>query len=87
MKTRFVILVMLIVSFSCGTNNKPVSDAQSEKIKGEVKEGVGIYLKACEEVNTDMIIGIYPDSPDSFMMTNLLNNKVVSTYTWTRIRK
>jgi hypothetical protein len=39
MKTRLVFLVLLIVCISCGTNNKPVSDAQKEKTKGEVKEG------------------------------------------------
>ena len=33
MKTRLIFLLLLIVSFSCGTNNKPVSDAQKEPIK------------------------------------------------------
>jgi ketosteroid isomerase-like protein len=33
MKTKLIFLVLLIVSLSCGTNNKPVSDAQKEKIK------------------------------------------------------
>ena len=26
-------------------------------------------------------------SPDMFIMTNLVNNKVVGTHTWTRIKK
>ena len=56
MKTRFILLVLLIVCFSCRTNNKPVSDAQKEKIKAEVKEVVNTYLKGAEEVNTDMLI-------------------------------
>ena len=64
MKTKLIILVLLIVSFSCGTNNKPVSDAQKEKIKGEVKEVVNTIFKGAEEANADMIIGIYLDSPD-----------------------
>ena len=37
MKTKLIFLVMLIACISCGTNNKPVSDAQKEKIIGEVK--------------------------------------------------
>ncbi len=45
MKTRLIFLVLLIVCFSCGTNNKPVSDAQKEKIKGEVKEVVNTFFK------------------------------------------
>ena len=64
MKTRLVYLVLLIVCFSCGTNNKPVSDAQKEKIKGEVKEVVNTFFKGAEEANADMIIGTYLDSPD-----------------------
>ncbi len=64
MKTRLIFLVLLIVCFSCGTNNKPVSDAQKEKIKGEVKEVVNTYFKGAEEANADMIIGTYLDSPD-----------------------
>ena len=64
MKTRLVILIMLIACFSCGTNNKPVSDAQKEKIKGEVKEVVNIFIKGCEDANFDMILGTFLDSPD-----------------------
>ena len=64
MKTRLVFLLLLIVCFSCGTNNKTVSDAQEEKIKGEVKEVVNTIFKGAEEANADMIIGIYLDSPD-----------------------
>jgi outer membrane protein assembly factor BamB len=36
MKTRLILLVLLIICISCGTNNKPVSDAQNERIIGEV---------------------------------------------------
>jgi hypothetical protein len=64
MKTRLVFLILLIVCFSCGTNNKPVSDAQKEKIKGEVKEVVNTYFKGAEEANADMILEAYLDSPD-----------------------
>jgi hypothetical protein len=64
MKTRLVFLLMFIVCISCGTNNKPLSDAQKEKIKGEVKEVVNTYFKGAEEANADMIMGTYLDSPD-----------------------
>ena len=64
MKTRFILLVLLIVCISCGTNNKPVSDAQKEKIKEEVKEVLNNIFKGAEEANADMIIGSYLDSPD-----------------------
>lgn len=64
MKTRLIYLLLLIVCFSCGTNNKPVSDAQKEKIKGEVKEVVNTYFKGAEEVNADIILATYLDSPD-----------------------
>jgi len=64
MKTRLIFLVLFIVCFSCGTNNKPVSDAQKEKIKGEVKEVVNTFIKGCEELNFDMAIEPFLDSPD-----------------------
>jgi hypothetical protein len=64
MKTRLIILVMLIACFSCGTNNKPVSEAQKEKIKGEVKEVVNTFIKGCEELNFDMAVEPFFDSPD-----------------------
>lgn len=64
MKTRLIYLVLLIVCFSCETNNKPLSDVQKEKIKAEVKEAVNTFLKNMEAVNTDMIMGSCLDSPD-----------------------
>ena len=64
MKTRFIAMALLIVCFSCGTNNKPVSDAQKEKIKGEVKEVVNTYFKGAEEANADLILETYLNSPD-----------------------
>jgi len=70
MKTRLIFLVMLIVCISCGTNNKPVSDAQKEKIKGEVKEVVNTFFKGCEEVNFDMALKPFLDSPDFLYINN-----------------
>jgi hypothetical protein len=70
MKTRFIVIVLLIVSFSCGTNNKPVSDAQKEKIKGEVKEVINTFYKGCEEANFDMVVALDFDSPDFVYINN-----------------
>jgi hypothetical protein len=70
MKTRLIYLVLLIVCFSCGTNNKPLSDAQKEKIKGEVKEVVNKIIKGCEETNYEMVIEPYFDSPDFVFIYN-----------------
>jgi hypothetical protein len=64
MKTRLIFLVLLIVCISCGTNNKPVSEALKEKITGEVKEVVNTFIKGCEEVNFDMALEPFLDSPE-----------------------
>lgn len=70
MKTRLVILLLLIGCFSCGTNNKPVSDAKKEKIKGEIKEVVNTFIKGIEEANVDMVMESFLDSPDFVDITN-----------------
>jgi hypothetical protein len=70
MKTRIIFLLLLIVCFSCGTNNKPVSDAQKEKIKGEVKEVVNTIFKGCEEANFEMATEPWLDSPDLIFIYN-----------------
>jgi len=70
MKTKLFILILLIVCFSCGTNNNPLSDAQKEKIKGEVKEVVNTFYKGCEEVNLDKVMGTCLDSPDFSYINN-----------------
>jgi SnoaL-like domain len=70
MKTKLIFLVLLIACFSCGTNNKPVSDAQKEKIKGEVKDAVKSLYKACEEVNFEAVMQHFLDSPDFITIYN-----------------
>lgn len=70
MKTRLIFLFLLIVCISCGTNNKPVSDAEKEKIKGEIKEVVNTFVKGCEEVNFDMAMQQWLDAPDFIYMNN-----------------
>jgi hypothetical protein len=61
---------MLVACFSCGTNNKPVSDAQKQKIIGEVKEVVNTFIKGIEEANADMVMESFLDSPDFVDITN-----------------
>jgi hypothetical protein len=70
MKTKLIVLVMLIACFSCGTNDKPVSDAQKEKIKGEVKEVVNTIIKGGEEANFDIVSGVIHNSPDFVALFN-----------------
>jgi len=70
MKTKLIFLLLLIVCFSCGTNNKPVSDAQKEKIKGQVKEVVNTIFKGAEEANFEMATEPWLDSPDFVLINN-----------------
>ena len=70
MKTRLIFLFLLIVYISCGTNNKPVSDAQKQKIVGEVKEIVHSVFKGAEEANFDMVVETWHDSPDFVYLCN-----------------
>ena len=61
---------MLIGCFSCGINNKPVSDAQKEKIKVEIKKVVNTFIKGIEEANADIVMESFLDSPDFTDITN-----------------
>jgi len=70
MKTKLIFLVMLIFCISCGTNNKPVSDAQKQKIIGEVKEVVNTIVKNGEEANFDILSGLFHNSPDFVALFN-----------------
>ena len=70
MKIKLLILVLLIVCFLCGTNNKPLSDAQKEKIKVEVKEVADRMFQGCEEANFEMANESFLDSPDFVFLIN-----------------
>jgi hypothetical protein len=70
MKTSLIFLVFLIACVSCGTSNKPVSDAQKEKIKGEVKVVATKFIKACEALNFELAIEPLYDSPDFIYVSN-----------------
>jgi len=84
MKTRLIFPVLLIACLSCMTNIKPVSDAEKEKIIGEVKEAVATLIKGAEEANFNMVVDLVYDSPDfvaffngnRLPILNLLNGQV-----------
>jgi len=69
MKTKLIFLVSLLVSFTCCTNpGRPLSDAEKDKIKGEVKEVVNTIFKGAEEANFEIVTEPWLDSPD-FVIT------------------
>ena len=69
MKTKLIFLLLLIACYSCGTN-KSVSDAEKDKIKGEVKEVANAMFKGCEEANFDIAVESFLDSPDFVYIYN-----------------
>lgn len=64
MKTTLLFLVLILINISCGTSNNPVSDADKDKIKGEIKEVVNKMFKGNEEANIDMVVDPFLDSPE-----------------------
>jgi len=70
MKTRIIFLVLLIVCFACETNNKPVPDAEKEKMISEVKQVINDINKALEDVNFDAANEPCLDSPDFSYTSN-----------------
>jgi hypothetical protein len=70
MKTRFTLLLLLFACFSCGTSNKPVTDAEKDKIKNEVKEVVTAIFKGCEDANFEMTMTPWLDTPDFIYVNN-----------------
>ncbi len=69
MKTGYFLLILLIANFSCETN-KTVSDAEKDKIKGELKVVVDSIFKGFEEANIDMVLESWNDSPDFVFILN-----------------
>ena len=62
---KLIFLVLLLTTFSCGTKtNNPISATEKEKIQGQVKEVVNAFFTACDEVNFDMAMAPFYDSPD-----------------------
>ena len=70
MKKGLSTLLLLIVCFACGTNNKPLSDDQKEEITNEAKEVVAAFLEGAQAADYDKIIGYIDDSPDFVFFYN-----------------
>jgi len=70
MKTKLFFLVLLIGCFSCDKNEKQVSEAQKEGIKGEVKEVFNSIMKGAEAANFDLVVGHWLNSPDFLFVYN-----------------
>jgi hypothetical protein len=69
MKTKLIFFLLSVLGFSCTTTNKPVSDDYKDKARGEIKEVVDKMFRGNEEVNLDMVIEPFLDSPDfSFLI-------------------
>lgn len=65
MKTHLIVLVLLLACLSCCTStNKPLSETEKAKIKGEVKEVMDAINKAAEAANFEFIAQLWLDSPD-----------------------
>jgi hypothetical protein len=64
MKTTLLFLVLILINISCRTSNNHVSDANKNKIESEIKEVVNKMYKGNEDVNIDMVVEPFLDSPD-----------------------
>jgi hypothetical protein len=70
MKSKLVIFILLIISFSCTTPDKVLNDAEKNEIKAEVKEVVDSYIKGVQDSNYDLIAEPFLDSPDFIYVFN-----------------
>jgi len=75
MKTQLFLLLLLVVCFSCGTNNRPLSDTQKEKVISEVKPVASEIIKGAQEVNFGLIDSLTYNSPD---YTYIIGGRVYS---------
>ena len=66
---KSLFLILLLTNFSCETN-KTVSDAEKDKINGEIKEVVNTIFKGFEEANIDMVTESWYNSPDFVFILN-----------------
>ena len=51
-------------------NNKPLTDAEKDKIKTEVKDLADRMFQACEEANIEMAIESFLELPDFIFLIN-----------------
>ncbi len=79
MKTELIFLVLLSMNFSCGTNNKPISDAGNDKTKEQVKK---IAEENKDKAQTDLneqlvqqLDSIFEDDQKYRMQVNAIEKK------------
>lgn len=71
MKRKLMFLALLLATFSCEKiTDEPVSGADGEKIKGQVKEVVNTIFKGCEEVNSSLVLESSFNSADFVYVFN-----------------
>jgi len=71
MKTRHILMLLLFSGFlGCTSPEKPLSDTDKYLIKSDVKKIINTIIKGREEVNFDMAMAPFEDSPDFRYITN-----------------
>jgi hypothetical protein len=84
MKKNLIFIVLLIACFACGTNNKPLSEAEKANTTSQLKEVLNTFFKGFEELNLSMISGACLESPD---FTYQINGKAFSYKEFTDLLK
>ena len=62
MKAQHLLVVLLLLCFSCGT--KTISDSEKEKIQNEVKEQINSTIKVLESADANGLLQTLIDSPE-----------------------
>jgi hypothetical protein len=65
---KIVLFPVLLLSIACTQVNKPLTDADKEKITGEAKVLIDSIMKHCENPNPEALIALYINSPDFVTM-------------------
>jgi hypothetical protein len=71
MKTKVIILFLLLAGLAMCTNpNKPLSDAEKDKIISEVKDVVKQIYQGAENMDADKLTSSFLNSPDFVSLIN-----------------
>lgn len=69
MKKAFLFPALLLC-IACSQVNKPLTDADKEKVIGEAKVMVDSIFKLCEKPDPEGLVALYMDSPDFVSLVN-----------------
>ena len=69
MKTKLTFLILLFC-FACTNENKPLTEAEKDKIIGETKELVSAIFLACENCEPEKLTVNFLDTPDFISLVN-----------------